>query len=72
LHNQRLMTIAGRQRSHLVPDLLVATAGVVLMVFYISAFTSAMRPSELVREIEPQTIAPAPRIALVDVGRQAA
>jgi hypothetical protein len=75
MHNQRLMTIAGRQRRHLVRDLLVTAAGAMLMLFYISAFTSAIQPSELVRQAEPQTVEPAPRIAVVtvvDAGRQAA
>jgi hypothetical protein len=75
MHNQRLMTIAGRQRRHLVRDLLVTTAGAMLMLFYISAFTSAFQPRELVRQAEPQTVEPAPRIAVVtvvDAGRQAA
>jgi hypothetical protein len=71
MHNQRLMTIAGRQRSHLVRDLLVAAAGAMLMAFYISAFTSAMQPRELVHEGEQQT-EPAPRIAHVDVTPTAA
>lgn len=70
MHTQRLMTIAGRQRSHLVRDLLVATAGAMLMAFYISAFTSAMQPRELVREVE-QTTEPA-RIAHINVTPAAA
>ncbi len=71
MHDQRLMTIAVRQRSHLVRDLLVAAAGAVLMVFYFSVFTTAMQLGGLVREAEPQTNEPAPRIAVVDVGPQA-
>lgn len=70
MNEQRLMTIAVRQRGHLVRDLLVATAGAALMVFYFSAFTSAMQPSELAREAGPQTIEPAPRIARGDVAYQ--
>jgi hypothetical protein len=72
MHAQRLTTIAGRQRSHLIRDVLVATAGAMLMAFYISAFTSAMQPRELVRELEPQTTEPAPRIAHLDVTPAAA
>jgi hypothetical protein len=68
MHDQRLMTIAVRQRSHLVRDLLVAAAGAMLIVFYFSAFTNAMQPSEVVRESEPQRVAAEPRIALIDVG----
>lgn len=72
MHDQRLMTIAGRQRRHLVRDILVTAAGAMLMIFYFSAFTSAVQPRELVRKVEPHTVEPAPRIALVDAGRQAA
>ena len=72
MHDQRLTTIAVRQRSHLVRDLLVAAAGAVLIVFYFSAFASAMQLRELVREEEPQTVEPEPRIALVEAERQAA
>jgi hypothetical protein len=71
MHDQRLMTIAVRQRSHLVRDLLVAAAGAVLMVFYFSVFTSAMQLGDLVRKAKPQTIEPAPRIAVTHVGPQA-
>jgi hypothetical protein len=70
MHDQRLMTIAVRQRSHLVRDLLVAAAGAMIIVFYFSAFTSAMQPGELVREAEPAapaTIEAEPSIALVGV-----
>jgi hypothetical protein len=72
MHDQRLMTIAVRQRSHLVRDLLVAAAGAMLIVFYFSAFTNAMQPSEMVREAEPQRVEAEPRIALVDVASLAA
>lgn len=72
MHDQRLTTIAVRQRSHLVRDLLVAAAGAVLIVFYFSAFTNAMHPGELVREAEPPAIEAEPTIALVDVEPRAA
>ncbi|HWN71426.1 MAG TPA: hypothetical protein VNM90_27495 [Haliangium sp.] len=69
MHDHRLTTIALRQRSHLVRDLLVAAAGAVLIVFYFSAFASAMQLRELVRDEEPKTVGPKPRIALVGTER---
>jgi hypothetical protein len=66
MHVHRLTTIAVRQRRHLVRDLLVATAGAVLMTFYISVFTSAMQTTSVAREAAAE---PEPTVALVDRAR---
>lgn len=66
MHVHRLTTVAVRQRNHLVRDLLVATAGAVLMTFYISAFTSAMETPSVAQKAAAE---PQPSIALVDRAR---
>jgi hypothetical protein len=59
------MAVAVRQRHYLVRDFLVAAAGAALMVFYISAFTSAMQSTEVVQQAEIQIDDEGPpRIAL--------
>jgi hypothetical protein len=62
MHVHRLTTVAVRQRSHLVRDLLVATAGAALMAFYISVFTSAMQTTSVAKKAAAE---PEPSIALV-------
>lgn len=66
MHVHRLTTVAVRQRSHLMRDLMVATAGAGLMAFYISVFTSAMQTTSVAREAAAE---PEPSIALVDRAR---
>jgi hypothetical protein len=66
MHVHRLTTIAVRQRNHLVRDLLVATAGAVLMAFYISAFSGAMQAENVASKA---TTEQEPRIALVEHAR---
>lgn len=66
MHVHRLTTIAVRQRSHLVRDFLVATAGAVLMAFYISAFSSAMHTTNVASKAAAE---PQPSIALLEHAR---
>lgn len=66
MHIHRLTTIAVRQRSHLVRDLLVGAAGAVLIAFYVSAFTSAMQTRSVAQRAATE---PQPSIALADHAR---
>lgn len=66
MHIHRLTTIAHRQRTHLVRDLLVATAGAVLMAFYISAFSGAMNTTNVASKAAGET---QPKIAMIDQAR---
>ena len=63
MHVHRLTTIAVRQRRHLVRDLLVGTAGAVLIAFYVSAFGSAMNTQSVAQKAVAE---PQPKIALVE------